>query len=145
DNLSRITEPGAPESSKRFTAIKELSAKGIYTGIMLMPVLPFITDQEENISEIVRKAKEAGAKYIVAAMGMTNRAGQREYYYNKLDRNFPGIKQKYIDRFGNDYNCPPANYKELYGLFKKLCKENNIPMQMKFYQQKQAEQLKLFQ
>ncbi|MEA3446132.1 MAG: radical SAM protein [Bacteroidota bacterium] len=43
DNLSRITEPGAPESSKRFTAIKELSAKGIYTGIMLMPVLPFIS------------------------------------------------------------------------------------------------------
>ena len=111
---------------------------------MLMPVLPFITDQMENISEIVRKGKEAGAKYFVAAMGMTNRTGQREYYYDKLDEHFPGVKQKYISRFGDDYNCPPENHKELFAHFKKLCNKYGIPMRMKFYQQKQAEQLKLF-
>ncbi len=144
DKLSKIIEPVAPISSSRFEAIKKISSKGIYTGIILMPVLPFITDREENINEIVSKGKEAGAKYIVAAMGMTNRTGQREYYYDKLDEHFPGIKQKYINSFGDNYNCSPANHKELYALFKKLCRKHNIPMRMKFYQEKQVEQLKLF-
>lgn len=144
DQFSKIIEPGAPESSIRFAAIRELSAQGIYTGILLMPVLPFITDQKENIEAIVRQGKEAGAKYIVAAMGMTNRTGQREYYYDKLDKHFPGIKQKYIDRFGDDYNCPLENHKELYFHFKKLCVENDMPMKMKFYEDNQNEQMRLF-
>ncbi|MCF8371895.1 MAG: radical SAM protein [Bacteroidales bacterium] len=144
DQLSKIIEPGAPESSRRFRAIRELSLQGIYTGILLMPVLPFITDHKENIEAVVRKGKEAGAKYIVTAMGMTNRTGQREYYFNKLDKHFPGIKQKYIDRFGDDYNCPLEYHKELYSHFKRLCAENDMPVKMKFFEDVRNEQMKLF-
>ncbi len=144
DTLSKVIEPLASLSSERFDAIKKLTSQGIYAGIMLMPVLPFITDDENNIREIVEKAKEAGAKYIVAAMGMTNRTGQREYYYDKLDKHFPGIKQKYEKTFGDDYSCGAENHKQLHSLFKKLCKQYNIPTKMTFYEQKQPEQLKLF-
>ena len=57
DKLSDQIEPRAPVSSKRFDALKKLSAEGIYTGIVLTPILPYITDTKENIEEIVVKAK----------------------------------------------------------------------------------------
>ena len=144
DSLSRIIEPAASLSSERFAALKELSRQGIYTGITLMPVLPYITDSKENIEAIVHRGHEAGAKYIIAAMGMTNRKGQREYYYDKLDKYFPAIKKKYLDRFGDDYSCPPENHKELYAHFKKLCKKLNMPMKMEFYKPEQTIQTSLF-
>ncbi len=144
DELSKIIEPGAPESSRRFAAISELASHGVYTGIILMPVLPYITDKKENIETIVKKGKEAGAKYIIAAMGMTNRTGQREYYFNKLDKHFPGIKQKYIERFGDDYNCSPENYQELYQTLQRLCVTLKIPLRMNFYRDNPPEQLELF-
>ena len=45
DELSKIIEPNVCISSKRLKAIKELSDNGIFAGIMMNPVLPFITDK----------------------------------------------------------------------------------------------------
>jgi DNA repair photolyase len=144
DELSKRIEPGAPISSRRFNAMKQLSDAGIYTGIMLMPVLPFITDTKENIAAIVRKGKENGAGYILSFMGMTLREGQREYYYNKLDAYFPGLKENYIAAFGNQYACSSANYKELEFFFSTFCNSCSIPTRMNFFDQKVPEQYKLF-
>ncbi len=58
-------EPNVCVTSKRFQAIKELSYNGIFTGILLMPILPFINDNGENIVKIVKKAHECGAKFIL--------------------------------------------------------------------------------
>ena len=101
DNLSKLIEPNSPISSQRFEALRQLSEAGIYAGITLMPVLPFITDEQENLLDIVYKAKENGAKYILASVGMTLREGQREYYYEQLDKHFPGLKEKYSQTYGN--------------------------------------------
>ncbi len=84
DRLSRIVEPGAPLSSERFDMIARLSERGIFAGILLMPVLPFLEDSEENVLAIVRHAHEAGAKFIYAAFGMTLRNNQREWYFDRL-------------------------------------------------------------
>ena len=106
DELSQVIEPGAPVSSIRFHAMKKLASQGLYTGVILTPVLPFITDSEKNIKDIVAMAKDNGANYILGCMGMTQRDGQREFYYKALDKSFPGIKANYIRNFGSDYNCP---------------------------------------
>ncbi|MCS3017168.1 hypothetical protein NXU95_11295 [Phocaeicola vulgatus] len=53
--MARKLEPNAPASSERFKAMKILSDRGIYTGVALMPVLPFINDSIEDIEEIVEK------------------------------------------------------------------------------------------
>lgn len=58
-------------SSKRLQAIKILSDNGIFTGIMMNPMLPFITDKEEDIRYLVKLAYENGAKFIHTYMGMT--------------------------------------------------------------------------
>ena len=142
DSLAARTEPGAPAPSARFKAMKQLAANGIYTGLILTPVLPFITDSTENIEEIIARAGGSGAEYILFWPGMTQREGQREYYYNKLDKLFPGIKEKYINAFANKYNCNSPNAKRLYELYEKLCSKYSISTGMIFY--KEDEQLAMF-
>jgi DNA repair photolyase len=131
DNLCRLVEPKAPLSSERFNAVKLLSDNGIYTGILMMPILPFIEDTEENIINIVRFAKENGARFIYPAIGMTLRAGNREYYYEKLDRYFPGVKEKYIKKYDEQYNCTPPKARKLWNIFAEECNRLNLRYNMK--------------
>jgi len=131
DALCKKIEPYAAVSSKRFSAIRELSASGIFTGILLMPVLPFLEDDDKNINEIIRLAHESGAKFIYPAFGVTLRQNQREWYYQKLDQHFPGLKQKYIKEFGNAYECRPPKAKALWNLFQRECVRLGLLYRMK--------------
>jgi len=121
DSLCERIEPGAPRTSERFAAMKALSSAGIFCGVLMMPILPFINDTEENVLGILRQAGEAGAKFVFPAFGMTLRSGNREYYYDKLDAGFPGTKQKYIKRFGNRYQCTSPAAGRLWDVFKAEC------------------------
>lgn len=149
DALAKIIEPNVCVSSKRFLAVKQLSDNGLFVGILMMPLLPFITDKEEDIIQFVRLAYKAGAKFIYAHMGVTLRDIQRDYYYEKLDQNFTGLKQKYIKAYGERYECLVLNHKRLYKTFKRECDKYNILYKMediiKVYKQtKTNEQLSLF-
>ena len=150
DELSKIIEPDVCVSSKRLEAIKILSDNGIFVGIMLNPVLPFITDKEEDIKTLVRLASEYGAKFIHTYMGMTLRENQRDYYFNKLEEHFVGLKNKYIKTYGDKYNCLPPNHKYLYNVFVKECNKYGILYKMddiiKAYKKKgiRNEQISLF-
>lgn len=144
DELSRKIEPGAPVSSERFNTMHELSKAGIYTGVLLMPVLPFITDSVENIQSMVEKAKNSGAKYIIGWMGMTLRDRQRDYYYNQLEKHFPGLKNKYMAKFGNNYSASAQDGVALYNHFKATCKSLALPIKMDFFKDNKPEQLSLF-
>ena len=131
DELSKIIEPNVCISSKRLQAIKILSDNGIFTGIMMNPMLPFITDKEEDIRYLVKLAYQNGAKFIHTYMGMTLRENQRENYFYKLDQHFIGIKEKYIKYYGDKYNCIVPNYKRLYKVFTDECIKYGILYDMK--------------
>ena len=131
DDLSKIVEPHVCPSSKRFAAIKELTDNGIFAGIMMNPLLPFIEDNEEDIKELVRLAHLSGAKFIQSFMGMTLRENQRDYYYEKLDKYFPGLKEKYKRYYGERYNCPVPDYKRLYKVLTTECNKYGILYNMK--------------
>ena len=149
DELCKKIEPNAAVSSKRFSAIKELSDNGIFAGVLLMPVLPFLEDNEENIYRIIKLAYESGAKFIYPAFGVTLRQNQRDWYYKKLDENFPGIKQKYIEQFRNNYECRSPRAKELWHLLQRECERYGILYKMKdiideYKKGYEANQLSLF-
>ena len=126
DSLSLTLEPGASPTSKRFEALETLSRAGVFTGVWLNPVLPFLTDTEENILSIVRRTKECGGQFIVCHFGMTLRTGNREYFYQALDRDFPGVKAKYAQAFGLDYMCPSLKANELEKVFLHECTRLNL-------------------
>jgi hypothetical protein len=58
--------------------------------------------------------------------GVTLRDGDREYFYANLDRKFPGLKETYIRRYGNSYECPSPNAAYLNRLFHDTCEEYGI-------------------
>lgn len=130
DALCSKIEPHVSLSSVRFAAVKELSEAGLFAGVLLMPLLPFINDTEENVSAIVVEAAKAGARFIYPAFGVTLRQNQRVHFYEQIDRLFPGTKQKYMETFGDSYNCTSPNVKALHSAFVSLCRQFGLAYKM---------------
>lgn len=145
DELAKRIEPYAPSPSERFKAVRQLNEAGIYAGITFMPILPFITDTKENVIQMAEMAKQAKASYVLAAMGMTNREGQRDYFYRQLDNYFPGLRNKYHHTFGEQYHCESPHARQLWQIFSQRCRELKLPTQMKFYNSNPPTQLDLFE
>jgi DNA repair photolyase len=144
DALGKKLEPGAPEVSRRFKAMLELSWRGILTGVSLMPLLPFIEDNEENIVQILSLACESGASYVIPSFGMTLRDRQRDYYYRQLDRLFPDMSGRYRQHFGEQYFAPANRMRELEHLFEHLCGKYGLATRIPQYEQEpELEQLSL--
>lgn len=124
DGLCRIVEPNVCVTSRRFEVLCEMRDRGIPTVIWLCPLLPFINDTEENVAGILDYARRAGCVGVMMfGMGLTLREGDREYYYAALDRHFPGLKQRYIERYGNNYELPSPRSDRLLKLFHGSCEE----------------------
>ena len=132
DDLAAKIEPRVSRPSDRFGTMKKLSAAGLYTGILLMPVLPFIEDNRDNIGEIIRRAEEAGARFIYPAFGMTLRGNQRVWYYQKLDELFPGegLIEAYQKKYGEYYECISPNARKLWEYFSEECRKRQIVYRM---------------
>ncbi len=133
DALCKRIEQNVSVSSQRFKAIQNLSEQGLYAGIIMMPTLPFIEDTPDNIRSIVRLAYEHKARFIYAMphFGVTLRTNQRDWFYQKLDLLFPGIKEKYIATYGDAYACASLNSKHLWEVFTKECDRYGIVYKMK--------------
>lgn len=152
DSITKIIEPHVSTTSQRIHALKELHKAGLPTVVWLGPILPFINDTEENMSNLIDACGEAGVKAVLSfGPGLTLREGNREYFYKNLDKYFPGIKSKYENTYGDAYECYSLNYKPLNKIFKEKCKQYNIISNPKeiwtylgTYEEKKNVQLSLF-
>lgn len=133
DHLGKLLEPGAALSSERFAMLAKLAEYNIFSGILLMPVLPFLEDSEENVLAIVKLAKEAGSRFIYPAFGMTLRENQRNWYYQKLSELFPGqnLVERYQKQYGYRYTCTSPKASSLWKVFRDECEKLGILYQMK--------------
>lgn len=151
DALSKKLEPGVPPSSERFKAVKKLADAGLYTGVVMTPVLPFLEDTKENILGMVELARESKARFIYPMFGVTLRDRQRDYFYSSLDRIFPeeDLRRQYEKQYGERYYCSSRRAGSLYGLFEKECVKAGIIYKMpdiihSYKKNYQYEQLTLF-
>ncbi len=127
EELCKIVEPNVSTTKERFEALLQFKEAGIPTVVWLTPILPFINDTEDNIRGILDYCIRADVKGIICFdMGVTLREGDREYFYQALDKHFPGLKNKYIRTYGNAYEVPSPNAKALMKLFQEICDENGI-------------------
>ncbi|MDL2276089.1 radical SAM protein [Breznakia sp. OttesenSCG-928-G09] len=129
DQLCKKIEPNVSIASERFKAVKQLSDAGLFVGILFTPWLPFITDTEENVRTLVKQAHEAGAHFIYASTGVTLRENQMEYYFQQLDKLFPGLSDKYRQVYRGRYACNTLN-KNLYKIFEQECKRYGMLYKM---------------
>lgn len=127
EDLCQILEPNVCTTKRRTEVLNIMREEGIPTICWMTPILPFINDTEENIRGIINYCKKAKTYGILNfGIGVTLRDGDREYFYEKLDQHFPGMKEKYIKTFGNAYEVLSPNNKYLMGTVRKECEKNNI-------------------
>ena len=127
DDLCSVLEPNVCNTKRRIEVLRQMNQRGIPTVVWLTPILPFINDTEENITAILNECVRTGVKGIICfGMGVTLREGDREYFYEALDRHFPGLKQRYIDVYGNSYEVTSPDNERLMRVFNDICKKNNI-------------------
>jgi len=133
DALAARLEPRAPSPSRRLAALEKLSRAGVFSGVLLMPVLPFVEDSWENVRSVVDSAANAGARFVYAAFGVTMRDGQRDFFLDGLDRAFPGegLGERYRRRYGARYTCASPRAEELWGAFSARCQELGLLYEMR--------------
>jgi len=127
EDLCRIVEPNVSSTRERFEVLKVLRDHGIPTIVWLCPILPFINDTEENLHGLLDYCIEAEVRGIICFdMGMTLREGNREYFYQKLDEHFPGMKERYLGRYGTRYNVVSPKHEKLMRIFRDVCHRHSI-------------------
>ncbi|MDF2843212.1 MAG: repair photolyase [Herbinix sp.] len=125
--LCKILEPKVSTTKERFEVLEVLRDNNIPTVVWLSPILPFINDTKENIKGILEYCVKAKVYGIINFnMGVTLREGDREYYYEALDRHFPGLKEKYHKKYGYAYELVSDNNRELMNTFHSTCREHGI-------------------
>jgi DNA repair photolyase len=124
-------EPFVSATSERFKAIEYLAGRGITTGVMMDPVIPYITDDPENVREMVKKAKYHGASFMYISTQVTMSDGQREYFNREAEKYYPGISEKYSDKYGKYYYCRSPRAKKLWDIFTEACLKEDLNFNMR--------------
>ncbi|AXG38437.1 radical SAM protein [Enterococcus gilvus] len=127
ETVCKILEPYVSTTKERFETLMAFKEVGVPTVVWLSPILPFINDTEENLRGLLDYCIQAGVKGILCfGFGVTMRAGNRDYFYQQLDKHFPGMKKKYQYAFGDSYVCNSPNHEQLMKLFIETCEKHAI-------------------
>ncbi|RMF89242.1 MAG: radical SAM protein [Methanobacteriota archaeon] len=106
--LLSLLEPFAPSPEKRLDAVRILNEEGIQAGVDFTPIVPYLLDSEENMEEVIKRASEC-ARYVLIGGAMTLRSNQRLRFMELLERNLPGLVEKYEKLYGKQ-ESPSQDY-----------------------------------
>jgi DNA repair photolyase len=107
DRVWRTTEPGTAPPLRRLEAVGRLAAAGIETSVAMAPILPGISDRPEQLEEVVRAAREAGAQSIWANL-VYLKPGTREHFLESLARDWPELVPRYERLYAGRAYLPAA-------------------------------------
>jgi DNA repair photolyase len=99
ENLARAVEPYAPRPGLRLDAVRSLTTAGVRVLILANPVMPLITDSEQNLTSVAMAAKEAGATYMMGGVLFLKPCAQKAFF-PFLEQQFPQLVRKYRERYG---------------------------------------------
>ncbi len=108
----RLTEPGTPPPDKRLDAVRRLNDAGIPCGVLVAPVLPGLSDADEQVTAVVEACRDAGA-VGVSVVGLHLRPGVREHYLSWLASVRPDLTTLYARRFNRGAYQPRREQERL--------------------------------
>jgi DNA repair photolyase len=141
---ARFLETSAPSPAARLDAIRSIKeqTKHIQAGIWLIPVVPYLTDSDDDLENVVRASKEANADFILFGGGMTMRDMQANWFLKHLLEKYHGLQGKYEDLYQFRYNPdtyggqyePPRRYSmAITKKFLDLANKYKMPTRMRRY------------
>jgi DNA repair photolyase len=105
EDVWRSSEPGTPHPRKRMDAVRRLNEAGIPCGVMLAPVLPGISDSDEQIRAVIEASLDAGATHVSPIL-LHLRPKVREVYMEWLQENYPDLVERYEAMYPTAYAAP---------------------------------------
>lgn len=144
EQLSKFLEPHAPSPDQRFKIFEAIKSKTghIQCGVLLMPVIPFLTDSKNGLEDLIVKAKAHGADYVLFGSGLTLRNVQALYFLNRLKSKIPNLISNYEQIYQFQYNkdsysgayAPMNEYiKSINKTIISLCHKHSMPIRIKRY------------
>jgi len=152
EDLCKKLEPNVCGTKRRYEMLKVMQENKIQTIVWLCPFLPFINDTEDNLKGLLEYCVDAGVYGIIFwGIGMTLREGSREYFYQKLDEHFPGLKKIYHKKYGYKYEIVSDNNNKLVDTLRETCDKHkivygvdNLFEYMGTFEEKEKKQIELF-
>lgn len=123
-----VFEPNIIESKMRINILKELKAKNIFAGLVLSPIIPFVSDNKVDLSNIFEEASNADADYILPSVLLLEDKKVRERIFDALGKNYPKIKENFMHLYGKDKLPPPAYTQKIEKILIDLSKRYEIPL-----------------
>jgi len=111
-DLSRSVEPGTPSPQRRIEACATLNGRGLRCGVLMGPVLPFLTDSPAQLGATVRLAAQAGAAHVTPIV-LHLRPGAREWFLRWLGEHFPELTDSYRRLYGAGAYAPKAYQQQI--------------------------------
>lgn len=110
--LARLLEPRAPRPDLRLQAVRTLREAGLAAGVFAMPVLPGLTDGEEDLDALARAARDAGAQWFAASVLFLMPSAQKQFL-PFLEEKFPKLARKYRAWYACSAYPPEAYRREI--------------------------------
>jgi DNA repair photolyase len=110
--ISRSVEPGTPSPERRLGVCAALTERGLRCGVLMGPVLPYLTDSPAQLEATVRLAAEARAAHVTPIV-LHLRPGAREWYLRWLGENFPDLVRPYLSLYGRGAYAPKAYQQQI--------------------------------
>ena len=112
EEVAKFLEPYSSPPSERLEALKRIKKKApnIQVGTYFIPIIPFLEDNDENLKDVIKKSKEAGADFILFAPGLTMRDSQATYFLKKLNESKYNYVVKPLLELYKGQMHPPSQY-----------------------------------
>ena len=123
DRVWRTTEPGTAPPGKRLEIVRRLSEAGVDVSISMAPILPGLSDRPEQLAEVVRAARAAGARGIWANV-LYLKEGTREHFLASLARDWPEQLENYEQLYAGRAYLPNAFTEPVRERVRELSREN---------------------
>jgi DNA repair photolyase len=113
ESVRRVVEPGTPPGRRRLEVLGRFAEAGIRTGVLVAPILPGLTDDEEHLGAVLAACEEAGVSWA-AAIVLHVRPGIRDHFMPWLKRAYPWLYPHYVHLYGSRAYAP-KRYQEQVG------------------------------
>jgi DNA repair photolyase len=119
ESVRKVVEPGTPPGSRRLEILAKFADAGIRTGVLVAPILPGLTDDEEHLDEVLAACADAGVGYTVPIV-LHVRATIREHFMPWVEQTYPWLYPRYVELYGRRAYAPKSYQQEVSDRFARL-------------------------
>ena len=124
-DLWRSIEPGTPAPGRRLEACATLNERGLRCGVLMGPVVPFLSDSPGQLDQAVRQIAAADARHVMPIV-LHLRPGTREWFFSWLRAQHPGLVEAYLELYGRGAYTPKAYQNRIAGQVRELAEKYGI-------------------